>query len=344
VTRRPRTTFEAPARHERGPSPEPRQRRAPHRGLELPDSLLPPADALALGEPIQGSLQEAGSLPTVIVFFSIASIQSQRLMAYAQAWHERYQDSGLQVVGVHSPELDRTRSESALRVTLQRWGVTFPVVQDPERKIWFALGNVGWDSCHVFARSGRRRFEHPAGAPMRQIELDLQQVLRLKQPPRLFDPLFPEDAPGTVRLQSSPDVPLGFRMGEIANLEGFLPQQTIEYQPVEATGAKPVLQGGWEASAESLISRPQQGRRSILDLRCVAREVFVLAEAPSELTLHVESSDTASSVSVHELMLYELVQSETLRDNRLRLWTDQDGLQLYLLRFTTEARKDQEAE
>jgi hypothetical protein len=284
-------------------------------------------------------LEEAGSLPTLVVFFSIASIQSQRLLAYVRAWDERYHASGLRVVGVHSPELDRTRSESALRVTLRRWGIGFPVVQDLERRVWFALGNVGWDACHIFERGGRRRFEHAAGAPVRQVELDLQQVLHLQQPPRLLDPLFPEDAPGAVRLHPSPDVHLGHRLGEIANFEGFVPQQTLDYQPAEGAGARPLLRGAWESSAEALIARPLPGRRSALELRCNAREVFVLAEAPESMELRFEADGAAGSVPVHELRLYQLVRSEHLQSHHLRLWTDQNGLQLYLLRFTTEARR-----
>ena len=273
------------------------------------------------------------------MFFSIASIRSQRLLAYAQAWHERYQDRGLRIVGVHTPELDRTRSESALRVTLQRWGVSFPVFQDPERKVWSGLGNMAWDSCHVFDSRGRRRFERQPGAPVRQIELDLQQVLQLKQPPRLLDPLFPEDASGAVRLQPSPDVPLGHRLGEIANHEGFVPQQTLDYQPTEATGTKPLLRGGWRADAEFLTATPLDGRRSVLELLCNAREVFLLAEAAEAVTLHVETDEIRRELTVHELRLYELLRSDRLERHHLRIWTEQQGLQLYLLRYTTEAQR-----
>src|SRR5262249_12399209 len=160
-----------------------------------------------------------------------------------------------------------------------------------DRKVWNGLGNMSWDACHIFGKKGRFRALHAAGAPLRQIELDLQEVLKLKQPPRLLDPLFPEDAPGATRLEPSPDMHLGYRMGETGNLTGFLPQETVLYMPEgRASGSsKPILRGGWEAGPECLIARPSEGEKSVVELRCLAREVYVLAEADKPAHLEVKA-------------------------------------------------------
>lgn len=265
-------------------------------------------------------------------------------MAYAQAWHDRYASSGLHVVGVHHPELERTRSESALRVALAHWNIQFPILLDPERKVWNGLGNMSWDACHIFGRKGKFRAIHAQGAPVRQIELDLQEVLKLKQPPRLLDPLFPEDAPGATRLEPSPDMHLGFRLGEIGNLEGYLPQESVEYLPdgKVASGSKPILRGIWEAGPECLIARPRSGQRSAIELKCNAREVFVLAESEKPAQLEVKQGQKTDTVAVHELALVQLIGSERLENLRLKLSTADDGLKLYVLRFTTEAVKPRE--
>jgi hypothetical protein len=340
-----RTSLARPAR------PLQRERRPVARTA---DELLPLPEALALGQLVQGQLEGPGDRPTLVVFFSIASVQSQRLLDYAKVWHEKYGPLGLSLVGVHSPELERTRSDSALRLALRRWAVPFPVVQDPDRQVWQSLGNMGWDSCHLYVPGAERaRHVHPSGTPVRQIELDLQRVLDSSvRPGRLLEPLYPEDAPGAVRLQPSPDVQLGYRLGEIANLEGFLPHQTIDYRPSAPAGTKPMLRGGWESSAECLVSQPLPDSSSVLEVRCNAREVYVLAEARSPVSLAVYegqvpldpakrtkdwSHGADGAVTVHELRLYQLIGGEHLENRQLRLVTQDTGLQLYLLRFTTEA-------
>jgi hypothetical protein len=147
-----------------------------------------------------------------------------------------------------------------------------------------------------------------------------------------------------VRLQPSPDVLLGYRLGEIANLEGYIPHQAVDYQPGQAAGSKPMLSGGWESAAECLIARPAAGASSILELRCNAREVYLLAEAQQPARLSVTRNGVpADPVLVHELLLYRIVASDRLEALHLRLGTEHSGLQLYMLRFTTEAHRRSDA-
>src|SRR5918999_1913752 len=41
--------------------------------------------------------------PVLVEFWDFARVNSLRTMPYLKAWHERYSDAGLRVIGVHSP-------------------------------------------------------------------------------------------------------------------------------------------------------------------------------------------------------------------------------------------------
>jgi len=62
-----------------------------------------------------------------------------RTLPYVQAWHERYQDKGLTVIGVHTPEFTFAQYESNVERGIREFGLTYPVVVDSNREIWKAL-------------------------------------------------------------------------------------------------------------------------------------------------------------------------------------------------------------
>ncbi len=71
----------------------------------------------------------AGSV-VLVDFFSISCISCRRDLRYVQEWEDRYQDAGLRIVGVHSPEIDVDRDTDRLGRALDRLFVDFPVMQD----------------------------------------------------------------------------------------------------------------------------------------------------------------------------------------------------------------------
>ena len=70
----------------------------------------------------------------------------------------RYQDDGLQVIGIHSPEFDRERERAAVQAKVQEFGITHPVMIDNDFRYWEALGNRVWPSFYLIDKQGRVRY------------------------------------------------------------------------------------------------------------------------------------------------------------------------------------------
>jgi thiol-disulfide isomerase/thioredoxin len=66
----------------------------------------------------------------LVDFFSGSCVGCRRLGRYLNAWQSAYGASGLRVVGVHSPQHDFERDDRQVARTLDRLGITFPVLQD----------------------------------------------------------------------------------------------------------------------------------------------------------------------------------------------------------------------
>jgi len=62
----------------------------------------------------------------LIEFWDFCRPNSLRTLPYLQAWHERYADAGLRIVGVHSPGFEPARDEDQVRAAVARLGIEYP--------------------------------------------------------------------------------------------------------------------------------------------------------------------------------------------------------------------------
>ena len=94
-----------------------------------------------------------------------------------RAWHERYEASGLTIVGVHSPEFFGERSRDNVVSAAQRLGVRYPVVQDNDFAIWKRYGVRAWPTAALVDRAGIARYRHIGEGAYGETEALIQQLL-----------------------------------------------------------------------------------------------------------------------------------------------------------------------
>ncbi len=75
-------------------------------------------------------------------------------------WHERHQQAGLVIIGVHSPEFAHEREEAYVRARIAKLGIRYPVVMDNGFRIWRAYNNSYWPTMYLVDKAGRIRYQH----------------------------------------------------------------------------------------------------------------------------------------------------------------------------------------
>src|SRR6476660_6127715 len=65
-------------------------------------------------------------------FWTYTCINWLRTLAYVRAWSEKYQDQGLVVVGVHTPEFPFERDIDNVRQAVSDMALGYPVVLDSD--------------------------------------------------------------------------------------------------------------------------------------------------------------------------------------------------------------------
>ena len=137
-------------------------------------------------------------------------INCLRTLPYLRAWWERYEDAGLSIVGVHTPEFDFAHDRRHVAAAIGRLGIRWPVVLDNEQTVWTALANRYWPTLYLVDKAGYVRYRKTGEGGYAQTELAIQDLLREISPdaPRLsvLDPLRAEDAPGAVCLRATPEL------------------------------------------------------------------------------------------------------------------------------------------
>jgi hypothetical protein len=157
-----------------------------------------------------GIAELASAGPVLVHFFDFAQLNSVRALPYVLAWGERYRDSGLAVLGVHSPRFSFTADREGLAGALTRLGVSHPVADDSSYEVWRDYGCRGWPSLFLWGRGGALRWAHFGEGEYEATEREIQAELRELDPsaslPGPLEPLRGTDAPGALVAPPSDEV------------------------------------------------------------------------------------------------------------------------------------------
>jgi thiol-disulfide isomerase/thioredoxin len=152
----------------------------------------------------QASILQRGK-PMLVEFWDFCRPNSLRTLPYVKAWHERYADAGLRVIGVHCPGFEPSRSEQAVRDAVARLEIAHPVLIDSEFEVWQEYDNRGWPARYLFDGRARLFDYHYGEGGYEETELAIQELLGVQLEP--LAPLRAEDAPGASLVAQTEDQP-----------------------------------------------------------------------------------------------------------------------------------------
>ncbi|HKV50095.1 MAG TPA: cytochrome c biogenesis protein/redoxin [Gemmatimonadaceae bacterium] len=96
----------------------------------------------------------------MVDFWTFLCYNCLNALPHVEALAAKYRDSGLVVVGVHTPEFPTEHDEANVRDNVKRLGVVYPVVMDNDYAIWRAFKNEYWPASFIIDRQGKIRYRH----------------------------------------------------------------------------------------------------------------------------------------------------------------------------------------
>ena len=118
----------------------------------------------------------------LVDFWTYSCINCLRTLPYLKAWHDKYKNAGLEVIGVHSPEFAFEKNAANVRRAVADLGIQYPIALDNGFRIWRAFRNQSWPAFYLLDGQGRVRYtvagEHDYGQTERMIQRLLAEAGR----------------------------------------------------------------------------------------------------------------------------------------------------------------------
>ena len=113
----------------------------------------------------------------LVDFWTYTCINWLRTLAFVRAWAEKYQDEGLVVIGVHTPEFPFERDVDNVRRAVKDMAVEYPVAIDSDYGIWQAFANRFWPAVYIADAEGRIRHHQFGEGGYAECEMVIQRLL-----------------------------------------------------------------------------------------------------------------------------------------------------------------------
>jgi cytochrome c biogenesis protein CcdA/thiol-disulfide isomerase/thioredoxin len=114
----------------------------------------------------------------LVDFWTYSCINCLRTLPYVRAWADKYKDSGLVVIGVHTPEFAFEKDQDNVRRAVREFNVAYPVALDNDYKIWKAFNNSYWPADYLIDATGKIRHHHFGEGKYGETEQQIQLLLK----------------------------------------------------------------------------------------------------------------------------------------------------------------------
>ncbi|NUN11964.1 redoxin family protein [Candidatus Micrarchaeota archaeon] len=275
-----------------------------------------------------------GKKVVLIDFWTYSCINCQRTTPYLNAWYEKYADSGLEIIGVHTPEFDFEKDYDNVKKAVEKFGIKYPVALDNDYSTWREYGNRYWPRKYLIDIDGYIVYDHIGEGGYEETEAKIQELLAERKQKLNEDVSISSgmvnpsvEAPSNV---ASPETYFGADRNELlANgLQGLVGKQSFS-EPSALKDNSLYLVGDWHFEPEYA--------ESITDGKVLfnyqAKNVYFVASADQETSVGVYlDGELLKTISVKDSQLYELVQGNEVGKHSLELRV-RKGLKAFTFTF-----------
>jgi thiol-disulfide isomerase/thioredoxin len=256
----------------------------------------------ANGKPL--SIADLRGKVVLVDFWTYTCINCVRTLPHLKAWHRKYEDAGLVIVGVHTPEFTFERDAGNVRGAIRREGLRYPVAQDNEFATWEAYGNRYWPAKYLIDATGQVRYTHFGEGEYETTERNIRTLLSEAGANRLTG--MSDAAAETPSPDATPETYLGTERAERFVPGPPSPGRRSYDAPATVPRDGFALDGEWTANRE----RATAGRGARIHARVSAKRVFLVmasrGEKPRRVAVYVDGK-RHRTITVRRQRLYQLV-------------------------------------
>lgn len=184
----------------------------------------------------------------LVDFWTYSCINCIRTVPALRRLHDSYRQSGLVVVGVHTPEFAFEKDLGNLRDALEELEISYPVVVDNDYYVWSWFNNQYWPAHYLFNREGELVHESVGEGGSGELQEAISSILGKNVEPG-------HEEPQRTSGRQSPEIYLGSLRGSIGNKPACEGGDCNAYRSPRVLNRDiAYLDGRWNATGEFIES------------------------------------------------------------------------------------------
>jgi thiol-disulfide isomerase/thioredoxin len=308
-------------------------------------------DGYINSEPI--TLADLRGKVVLVDFWTYSCINCIRTIPYLNAWHEKYADNGLVIVGVHTPEFEFEKDYNNVKAAVEKFNIKYPVAQDNEKGTWEAYENRYWPRKYLIDSEGYIRFDHIGEGAYTETEKVIQSLIAERTEYiganiTIDQSISKPESSQSVNFDqiNTPELYFGYKYSRapLGNSEGYKPDQVVNYTVPDDTKILPnriYLAGEWKNNADHMELQSEVGR---IVLSYSAKAVNIVAGDKGQLHILEDNSPLDNSsrgtdisedgtVKIDGQRLYNVVEHEGYGNHQIAIEVAGRGFQIYTFTF-----------
>ncbi len=289
----------------------------------------------------------------LVDFWTYTCINWLRTLSYIRAWAETYEQHGLVVIGVHTPEFPFEQDADNVREAAKEMAVEYPVALDSDYAIWGAFDNRYWPAAYVADAQGQIRHHRFGEGGYEELERVIQRLLGEAGRGGIGDELVSVAADGFEAQADwanlgTPETYLGYEQAQnFASPGGVSPAEARSYvAPDQLMLNHWSLEGDWTVERRASVLSQGEGR---ISFRFHARDVHLVigppergTSVPFRVLLDGEAPGAAHGLDVDEhghgavaqQRLYQLIRQQgPISDRTFEITFLAPGVEAYAFTF-----------
>ncbi len=120
-----------------------------------------------------------GKKLVLIDFIDYSCINCERTFPYLEDWWNKYQNQGLEIIAIHTPEFAFEKDINNVTAAAKQFGLTFPIVLDNNYATWNAYQNEYWPHKYLIDANGNIIYDHIGEGGYSDTEAEIVKQLNI---------------------------------------------------------------------------------------------------------------------------------------------------------------------
>jgi len=227
------------------------------------------------------SMEDFEGNVVLVDFLTYSCINCVRTIPHLRELNDKYEEHGLKIISIHSPEFPFERNVDNVRQAIEDLNINWPVVLDNDFSQWNAYNNRYWPAQFFIDGKGEIRYFHFGEGAYDEAEQVIRSLLiesgvKLQNQDNLIS--YKDDMN-----ERTPEIYLGY-----SRLKDFASKDSFERDLLTSFEKKEYLElGEWTLSGKWIIRNDfiEINGYGELDLLFKGKEIFIVIEPQNDETL-----------------------------------------------------------